>query len=119
MRSAALTGASALAISICSLEPSAAQPSSTLEEVIVTATKREQTLQEVPISVSVVGGEQIQREGIVQFNELQASVPNLQIDQTNANFAITIRGLGAGAGNLAFEQSVGLFIDGVYLSRAR
>lgn len=40
-----------------------------------------------------------------QFTDLQSVVPNLQIDQTNGNYAITIRGLGSGASNLAFEQS--------------
>ncbi|WP_417595175.1 TonB-dependent receptor [Parasphingorhabdus sp.] len=89
------------------------------ETIVVTATRREQTLQEVPISVAVIGGEQIETSGILLFDDLQASVPNLQIDRTNGNFAITMRGLGAGTGNLSFDQSVGLFLDGVYLSRAR
>lgn len=87
--------------------------------IIVTATRREQTLQEVPISVAVVGGEQIEDSGIVLFDDLQAQIPNLQIDRTNGNFAISMRGLGAGTANLSFEQSIGLFIDGVYLSRSR
>jgi iron complex outermembrane receptor protein len=89
------------------------------QTIIVTATRREQTLQEVPISVAVVTGDQIEKQGILLFDDVQDSVPNLQIDRTNGNFAITMRGLGAGTGNLSFEQSVGLFIDGVYLSRAR
>ena len=89
------------------------------QAIIVTATRREQTLQEVPISVAVVGGDQIEKQGILLFDDVQDSVPNLQIDRTNGNFAITMRGLGAGTGNLSFEQSVGLFIDGVYLSRSR
>lgn len=89
------------------------------QTIIVTATRREQTLQEVPISVAVVSGDQIEKQGILLFDDVQSSVPNLQIDRTNGNFAITMRGLGAGTGNLSFEQSVGLFIDGVYLSRSR
>lgn len=89
------------------------------QTIIVTATRREQTLQEVPISVAVVSGDQIEQQGILLFDDVQDTVPNLQIDRTNGNFAITMRGLGAGTGNLSFEQSVGLFIDSVYLSRAR
>lgn len=89
------------------------------QSIIVTATRREQTLQEVPISVAVVSGDQIEKQGILLFDDVQDNVPNLQIDRTNGNFAITMRGLGAGTGNLSFEQSVGLFIDGVYLSRSR
>lgn len=99
--------------------PDGAQERDDGQTIIVTATRREQTLQEVPISVAVVGGAQIEQQGMLLFDDVQDSVPNLQIDRTNGNFAITMRGLGAGTGNLSFEQSVGLFIDGVYLSRAR
>jgi iron complex outermembrane receptor protein len=99
--------------------PQGARASDDGQTIIVTATRREQTLQEVPISVAVVSGDQIEKSGILLFDDVQDSVPNLQIDRTNGNFAITMRGLGAGTGNLSFEQSVGLFVDGVYLSRAR
>lgn len=99
--------------------PEGARASDDGQTIIVTATRREQTLQEVPISVAVISGDQIEKSGILLFDDVQDSVPNLQIDRTNGNFAITMRGLGAGTGNLSFEQSVGLFVDGVYLSRAR
>ena len=65
------------------------------QSIIVTATRREQTLQEVPISVAVVSGDQIEKQGILLFDDVQDNVPNLQIDRTNGNFAITMRGLGA------------------------
>jgi iron complex outermembrane receptor protein len=113
---------------ICGATPAFAQEAAADEEasteagandIIVTATRRPQTLQEVPISVGVVTGAAIEQQGQRLFTDLQASVPNLQIDNTNGNYAITIRGLGSGANNLAFEQSVGLFVDGVYSSRAR
>ncbi len=89
------------------------------DEILVTATKQLQTLQEVPISVGVVSGAAIENQGMRQFTDLQSTVPNMQIDNTNGNYAITIRGLGSGAQNLAFEQSVGLFVDGVHSGRAR
>lgn len=88
-------------------------------EIIVTATKRELTLLDVPLSVAAVSGEGMEAMGIRQFNDLQSSVPNLQIDQTNGNFVVSMRGLGSGGGNLAFEQSVGFFVDGVYSGRSR
>ncbi|WEK44031.1 MAG: TonB-dependent receptor [Candidatus Sphingomonas colombiensis] len=90
-----------------------------LPDIVVTATKQKLTLQEVPISVGVVSGKGMEDQGVRQFTDLQSTVPNLQIDNTNGNYAITIRGLGSGSSNLAFEQSVGLFVDGVYSSRAR
>lgn len=88
-------------------------------EIVVTATKREQTLLDVPLSVAAISGEGMEAMGIRQFNDLQSSIPNLQIDQTNGNFVVSMRGLGSGGGNLAFEQSVGFFIDGVYSGRSR
>jgi iron complex outermembrane receptor protein len=115
-------GAMALALGTPALAQETAADGATARDdqtIIVTATRREQTLQEVPISVAVVSGDQIEKQGILLFDDVQDSVPNLQIDRTNGNFAITMRGLGAGTGNLSFEQSVGLFIDGVYLSRSR
>ncbi|MFT3977991.1 MAG: TonB-dependent receptor [Sphingomonas bacterium] len=88
-------------------------------DIIVTATRRPQTLLDVPLSVAVVSGADLDKMGTRQFNDLQGSVPNLQIDQTNGNFVINMRGLGSGGGNLAFEQSVGFFVDGVYSGRSR
>jgi iron complex outermembrane recepter protein len=88
-------------------------------EIIVTATKQARSIEEVPISLAVVSGKTIEDRGFRYFTDLQAMVPSLQIDGTNGNNAITMRGLGSGASNLAFEQSVGLFVDGVYSGRAR
>lgn len=88
-------------------------------DIVVTANRRPQTLLDVPLSVAVVSGQSLSQMGIRQFNDLQSGVPNLQIDQTNGNFVIAMRGLGSGGGNLAFEQSVGFFVDGVYSGRSR
>lgn len=90
----------------------------TLEEVIVTAQKREQSLQDVPVSVNVVGGDQIAESGISDLEELSGQVPNLSINESPQGLSIYIRGLGSGD-NQGFEQSVGLFIDGVYAGRSR
>lgn len=121
MKSYLFLGASALALAVTSSAALAADQASppVIEELIVTATKRAETLQDVPISLAAVTGDTLEAQAVHQFTDLQSVVPNLQIDQTNGNYAITIRGLGSGASNLAFEQSVGLFIDGVYSSRAR
>ncbi|MEM8661046.1 MAG: TonB-dependent receptor [Pseudomonadota bacterium] len=89
-----------------------------LEEVFVTAQKRQQSLQDVPVSVSAVTGEQIIERGIVNLEEMSTYVPNLTINQSPGATKTYIRGLGSGE-NLGFEQSVGLFIDGMYAGRAR
>jgi iron complex outermembrane recepter protein len=89
-------------------------------EIIVTAAKREQTLQDVPISVAVVGAERVERAQIRDLIDLQALVPSLKVPQfqssTQTNFVI--RGFGNGANNAGIESSVGVFIDGVYRSRS-
>lgn len=87
-------------------------------ETIVTTQKREQTLQEVPLSISVVQGDIIDRLGVYRFEDIQALIPNLHIDEGLASPVIHMRGLGSGAANFAFEQSVGMFVDGVYSGRS-
>ena len=89
-----------------------------LEEVIVTAQKREQSLQDVPISMTAISGEQIQDAAINSFNDLDNYVPNFQVSENAIATSITMRGISVGS-NQSFEQSVGTFVDGVYLGRMR
>lgn len=92
----------------------------TLQTVTVTATKREQTLQSVPIAVSVVGEDVIDKAEIIDLGDLQSIVPSLRVGQlqSSANTNFVIRGFGNGANNAGIEPSVGVFIDGVYRSRS-
>ena len=87
-----------------------------LEEVIVTAQKRSQSLMDVPISVNVVGAEQISNAGITNLNDLSDYVPNLSMNQTGLGTNVTIRGISSGI-NPAFEQSVGMYVDDVFYGR--
>jgi len=89
-----------------------------LEEVIVTAQKRAESLQDVPISVSAMQGDKIQDAGIATMSSLADYVPNLQIADSATNTNIYMRGMGS-ANNQGFEQSVGMYIDGVYMGRGR
>lgn len=89
-----------------------------LEEVIVTAQKRAENLQDVPISVSAIGGEKIQDATILNFAALADFVPSLHIAEASVNTNIYMRGIGSG-NNRGFEQSVGMYLDGVYLGRGR
>jgi outer membrane receptor protein involved in Fe transport len=108
----------------CSLlSPALAQDaddSVAVEEVIVTATKREQTLQEVPVAVSVVEAQVLEEAQINDIVDLQSVVPSLRVSQlqTSGNTTFIIRGFGNGANNPGIEPSVGVFIDGVYRSRS-
>lgn len=89
-----------------------------LEEVIVTAQKREQTLQDVPISILVTSGEVMQNERLTRLEDIMIRLPNVIANQAGANEQTYIRGVGSGF-NAGFELSVGTFIDGIYHGRSR
>jgi len=89
-----------------------------LEEVLVTATKRAENPQDIPLSIEVISGETMRDMGITDFVELQSTVPNLNVAYGITTEVITIRGLGSGS-ERSFEQSVGMFIDGFYMPRSR
>jgi outer membrane receptor protein involved in Fe transport len=88
-------------------------------EIIVTATKRAQTLQDVPVSVSVTSGEVLERAQIRDLRDLVTVSPSLRVDtlQSPSQTNFIIRGFGNGANNAGIEPSVGVFIDGVFRSR--
>ncbi len=89
-------------------------------EIVVTATKREQTLQDVPIAVSVTTAQTLERAQLRDLKDLSSMVPSLRVAerQTSANTNFFIRGFGNGANNAGIEPSVGVFVDGVYRSRS-
>ena len=89
-----------------------------LEEITVTATKRETTEFETPLSIETVTGEQIAKAGIKDFEDLSAVVPNFFVGDGVVSTSIMIRGAGSGT-ERSFEQTVGMFIDGVYMPRSR
>ena len=91
-----------------------------LDEIVVTSTKRQSTLQEIPVAVSVVQAVDLKRSQISDIKDLQFLVPSLRITQlqSSGNTNFVIRGFGNGANNAGIEPSVGVFIDGVYRSRS-
>ena len=97
-----------------------AEDNTTGNEIIVTATKREQTLQETPVAVSVTTADTIERAQIRDITDLQSVVPSLRVSQLQSAFATSysIRGFGTDGNNIGLEPSVALFIDGIYRSRA-
>ena len=100
--------------------PVAAPTEAPTDEIIVTATKRVQTLQDVPVSVAVTSQQTIERAQIRDLIDLASVVPSLKVVQANevAQTNFYIRGFGNGSGNVGIEGSVGVFIDGVYRSRS-
>lgn len=88
----------------------------TLDEVVVTAQKRQESLRDVPLSVEAVAGEKLREAGVVRLDDLKGYVPNLQMSETGIANNIYIRGIGSGL-NQGFEQSVSMYQDGVYHGR--
>ncbi|WP_084197458.1 TonB-dependent receptor [Solimonas soli] len=103
-------------------EPAPAAPADDeTATVVVTATRRSQSLDQVPIAVSEVSGETLEQSVLRDTQALQMQVPSLVVTVSgseNAGSVIRIRGIGTSGGNVGFESSVGVFVDDVYLSRS-
>ena len=99
-----------LTLTVLILSPGYIFSQQTVEEVIVTATKTEKTLQEVPVAVSVVSGDTIEKANITDILDLKAVVPSLDTRQrtTSTQSSFYIRGFGNGDYNQGIEPSVQL-----------
>lgn len=106
------TTVAALAAGAMALPASAA----TLEEVVVTATKRAESLQDVSISMLAVSGETIREESITKMEDLTNSMPAVTVSSNPIGNFIFIRGIGSST-NQGIEQSVSMFHDGIYMGR--
>lgn len=96
------------------------KPDNLLSEVTVTARRRNETAQEVPIPISIVGGAQLEEAGAFNVNRLKELVPSVQLYSSNPrNTGINIRGLGSpyGLTNDGLDPGVGFYVDGVYYAR--
>ncbi len=106
-----------LASTLSMLAASAATAESlTLEEVIVTAQKRAQSMQDVPISVSAMSGEKLAEAAIPDLQNFSAYVPNFNVNSSAIGDVVSIRGIQSGI-LASIEQSVGTYVDGVYRGR--
>ncbi len=91
-----------------------------VEEITVTARRREEDVQAVPVAIAVIGGDALEEQGVFNLNRLTQLQPTLQFYSTNPrNTFVNIRGIGApfGLTNDGFEQGVGIYIDQVYYNR--
>jgi iron complex outermembrane receptor protein len=89
-----------------------------LEEVLVTAQKRQQSLQEVPIAISAVSGELLEQTGVNTITEIIPMVPGLSgADYGLATNSWAIRGIGSNDWTIGSEPSVGVFVDDAYVGR--
>ena len=91
-----------------------------LEEVIVTATKREESVQDIPIAVTAFDAVTLDRAGIKDLRDLSTVAASFNMNSTQTESqgtTLRMRGVGTTGNNIGLESSVGIFLDGVYLSR--
>ncbi|MCY4361395.1 MAG: TonB-dependent receptor [Gammaproteobacteria bacterium] len=111
-------GTVSLVIFACLALAAASVTAQVIDEIIVTAQKREQSVQDVPVSISTFAGEFIEDSGIDTLQQLGQYTPNLSLAYSSqvANNRVIMRGVGS-VGNSAIEPSVAVFVDGVYIPR--
>ncbi len=117
MKVHALRSALLAAVSVAA----ATAPAFAIETVTVTAEKRAENIQTVPIAVTAVTGEQLRKAQIHDFNDLQQIAPSLLVSTGSGDTTgglVRIRGVGTTGNNAGLEASVGVFVDGVYRNRS-
>ncbi len=90
-----------------------------LADIVVTAQRREESLQKVPVAVTAIGAEQLDQMRITNVRNLAGIAPSLQINTQGlqSNPTIIIRGIASGSSNNAVDPKVGIYLDGVYIGR--
>lgn len=128
-RAGLLAGASAGSLIVLAPAASAqdaapqAETSAGIEDIVVTARRREESLQDTPIAISAVSGESIAARGLDNVTQIGDFTPNVKfnssvpVSASNATAAIFIRGIGQNDYQLSADPGVGLYLDGVYISR--
>ena len=116
-----LIAASSLPFAAFAQTPAAAieTPDAGIPDIIVTATKRNENLQNVPVAITAITTEQLTKQGVFSTADLNGSIPNLQVGsaygETQPNF--TVRGIGVGTEyNSSAVSPVGIYVDEVYQS---
>src|SRR5918994_3122731 len=90
------------------------------QDIVVTARRRSEVLQDVPIAVTAYSGEQLDRQGALDITDVSDTTPNVNLETsrgTNTTLTAFIRGVGQQDPVAGFEQGVGLYLDDVYLNR--
>ena len=98
------------------LDAAEQRASGLIEEVVVTARKRAESIQETPVAVTAITGDSLREQGILAAEELSKSVPSLQINNSTSP-QIFIRGIGQRAPFARFDPSVSVYLDGIFIPR--
>lgn len=114
----ALTALLAIPATVFTAAPAAAQV--VQDEIIVTATRRAESIQDIPIAVTAVLPEDLEKQGVVNIQNLGSVAPSFATSNAqiaSGSVVLRIRGVGTTSNNIGFESAVGIFIDGAYQSR--
>ncbi|MCF7981327.1 MAG: TonB-dependent receptor plug domain-containing protein, partial [Pseudomonadales bacterium] len=121
---ACVLGTLATASGVAAAEESKSKGFYVLEEIVVTARKREESLQDAPISITAFSGEGLEQRNITALADISQITPNLvfnanaPISGSSATASVFIRGIGQNDYTLVTEPGVGIYIDGVYIARS-
>ena len=88
------------------------------DDIMVVARKKPERLADVPVAVGVVDGDSLKRLNLSGLDQVSRYIPNFNIVESASGNKITVRGISSGT-NRGFEQSVGMFVDGIYAGRAK
>ncbi|MHB8477557.1 MAG: TonB-dependent receptor [Steroidobacteraceae bacterium] len=124
---AGMTAAAAVAAALLPPAPAradaaAAAPGDGLAEIVVTARRRAENLQDVPVAVTAIGAAMLQERDVTNLEDLNSFVPNMKISAdraTSSTINVYIRGVGQDDPLWGFDPGVGVYIDDVYLARAQ
>ncbi|CAB1370697.1 TonB-dependent receptor [Denitratisoma oestradiolicum] len=111
-----------LSLLVAAAYSSSGTAADTLEEVIVTAQKRAEKLQDVPISITAISGAQLENRGIEGSGSLTGLAPNLQVNKSQGSSLISqvsIRGSATPSPAIYQEPAVGMYVDGVYIAKSQ
>ena len=90
-----------------------------VEEIVVRARRRNELLEDTPVSITALGETTLRESGVTRLDEIQDLVPNLQFTAArNLESTVRIRGVGTSTGEIAFDPGVGIYVDGVFLPRS-
>lgn len=92
-----------------------------LEEVVVTARKRDESVQDVPLIVTAMGTDQIRESDLTSLDKVAAMVPNFSVGRASngSGAQVTLRGIGSSSTSIGIEQSVAVIVDGIYYGQGR
>jgi outer membrane receptor protein involved in Fe transport len=92
-----------------------------IQDIVVTARKRQESVQDVPVNVSAVSAEMIQRQDLTSIEKIAARTPNFSVGRASngSGAQLTMRGIGSSSTSIGIEQSVAVVVDGVYYGQGR